>query len=130
MSETETVEKVSRKSSRVLTFDVVDDLPENDARKGSSGWRGTFDKLVAAYESGELPVDDDGVSKWVVIAKYGNKTGATTAKKSIVKRQTAALTDASIERAIPEGWRVELEVRRPASGGSILAARTWSADLQ
>lgn len=125
--------ELSTKRKRTVNygFEVVDELPENAAgtkaagKRGQPGWRGRFEQVVAAYEAGELPLDAEGRSRWVVLARYGTKSGAATALNAVKKRQAAAAEDADVEPAVPRAWAFEIETRRPASGGSILAARCW-----
>lgn len=110
----------------VYTFEPIDQLPENlpNRRAGQSGWRGAFERLVEAHQNGELRVDSEGRSQWVILARYGTRNSASTAIKAIVKRQMAAAEDSAVEPAIPVGWGADVESRR-TNDGSVLAARVY-----
>lgn len=127
------------KNSRVkYELEVLDELPEAVAaptsapkRAGSAGWRGRIEEVVALIESGDIPLDDEGVSKWAKLATYTSGNGAENAYKSIAKRQrkykVAVANDETPEEesVLPDGWNAEVEHRRLSDDSSILAIRMW-----
>jgi hypothetical protein len=104
------------------TFEIVDELPDNAPRGGAvsggnPGFRGHFEHLIEMFTEGKITERN-----WVEVAKYPNRIGARNAYKTIAEYQEKAGRGEG-KSVIPDGWRIEIEVRRPRDAGSSLYAR-------